>query len=173
LSDGKVVYLIAAAAPPVLEIEKLVLLLQECGWQVCVILTPTAATWVDVPRLERVTGSSVRVNPRLPREQDPLPAASAVLGAPLTFNVINKWALGINDTLALGLLNELLGTRVPIVAVPCAKVALRNHPAYEASVSTLVGAGVRMLDPDQFISRPVDGLVTFDWRSLVEWMRDS
>jgi hypothetical protein len=30
-----------------------------------------------------------------------------VLVAPVTFNTVNQWAAGINDTLALGLLNEL------------------------------------------------------------------
>ncbi|MQA08420.1 MAG: hypothetical protein GEU98_07665 [Pseudonocardiaceae bacterium] len=59
-----------------------------------------------------------------------LPNADAVLAAPLTFNTLNKWAGGHNDTLALGLLNELMGEGVPIVAAPCAKMVLRGHPAY-------------------------------------------
>jgi hypothetical protein len=32
-----------------------------------------------------------------------------VVVAPATFNTINKWALGIIDTLVLGILNEALG----------------------------------------------------------------
>jgi hypothetical protein len=35
-----------------------------------------------------------------------VPEADAVLAAPLTFNTINKWAAGISDTLALGLLSS-------------------------------------------------------------------
>jgi phosphopantothenoylcysteine decarboxylase len=57
----------------------------------------------------------VRVHPRLPTELDLLPDAEAVLAAPLTFNTINRWAAGISDTLALGLVNESLGSALPIV----------------------------------------------------------
>src|SRR5438034_5108813 len=84
----------------------------------------------DAERLAELTSTPVRIHPRRPDEQDPLPPAHAVLAAPLTFNSINKWAAGISDTLALGLLNELLVDGPPIVAVPWAKAALRAHPAY-------------------------------------------
>jgi Flavoprotein len=33
----------------------------------------------------------------------------AIIVAPATFNTINKWAVGISDTLALGLLTEAIG----------------------------------------------------------------
>jgi phosphopantothenoylcysteine synthetase/decarboxylase len=166
MSDAPVVYVIASAAPPVLDLETLVALLHERGWRVCIILTPTAATWVDVAHLEAATASPVRVNPRLPHEQDPLPEASAVLVAPATFNLINKWALGISDNLALGLLNELLGVGLPIVVVPCAKPVLRGHPAYAGSRDLLKTAGVRVLDPDVATIRPDDGFLTFDWEHV-------
>lgn len=173
MSDDKVVYVIAAAAPPVLEIDQLVAMLRDQGWKVCLVLTPTAATWVNVTELERTTGALIRVNPRLPQEQDPLPPASAVLGAPLTFNVINKWALGINDTLALGLLNELLGVDIPIAAAPCAKAALRSHPAYVGNVRTLESVGVQFLDPDLIARRRDDGLLTFDWAGVVSQLNSA
>ena len=38
--------------------------------------------------------------------------------APATFNTINKWAAGISDTLALGLLTEAIGKKIPVVALP-------------------------------------------------------
>ena len=64
-----------------------------------------------------------------PPDHDPLPAADAILAAPLTFNTINKWAGGISDTVALGLLNELLVGGPSIVAAPCVKGTFQAHPA--------------------------------------------
>lgn len=166
MSDAPVVYVIASAAPPVLDLQTLAALLRERGWRVCIILTPTAATWVDVAQLEAATSSPVRVTQRLPHEQDPLPEASAVLVAPATFNLINKWALGISDNLALGLLNELLGVGLPTVVVPCAKTALRNHPAYDGNVELLSGVGAHFLDVDAISSRAENGLVAFEWQGI-------
>lgn len=163
-----VVYVVAAAAPPVLELGDLLDRLMASGWTPCVILTPTAASWVDVDALAELTGHAVRVHPRLPHEQDPLPTATAVIAAPLTFNTINKWAHGTSDTLALGLLNELLGQDVPIVAAPVVKAALRSHPAYAPSIAALAAAGVRLLDPDVVTVRREDGTVTVDWGLIVQ-----
>ncbi|MCU1680250.1 MAG: Phosphopantothenoylcysteine decarboxylase [Amycolatopsis sp.] len=84
----------------------------------------------------------------------------------MTFNSINKWAAGISDTVALGVLNEMLGTDVPLIAVPCVKAVLRKHPAYPHSVSRLADAGVTMLDPDAVTTRAEDGLSTFDWPQI-------
>src|SRR6185437_7944809 len=80
-----------------------------------------------------------------PDEPDVLPAASAFLIAPATFNTINKLALGISDTLALGLLNEGLGQGSPIAAVPWPNAALRRHPAFQRSIDSLAGWGVRII----------------------------
>ena len=87
--------------------------------------------------------------------------------APITFNSINKWAAGTSDTVALGVLNEMLGTGVPIVAAPCVKAVLRTHPAYEESVARLTSSGVSMLDPDVVTVRAEDGLATFDWPQIL------
>jgi hypothetical protein len=71
--------------------------------------------------------------------------------APATFNTINKWAAGISDTLALGLLNEALGLGLPVVAVPFPNIALAQHPAFRRSIRELEGLGVRLLfDPDAY-----------------------
>ena len=67
---------------------------------------------------------------------------------PATFNTINKWAQGISDTLALGLLNEAVGLRLPMVAVPWPNAALAAHPVFVRSVATLREWGVALiLDP--------------------------
>jgi hypothetical protein len=86
-----------------------------------------------------------------------VPEADAVLAAPLTFNTINKWAAGISDTLALGLLNEQLVEGLPIVAAPCVKAAMRTHPAYPASIERLSGAGAQFLDQDELVAKGADG----------------
>jgi hypothetical protein len=166
MTVGRTLYLIGTTAPPIRQLDQACKLAIQDGWDPCVIVTPTAAGWVDVDRLADITSKPVRVHPRRPDEQDPLPSADAVLAAPLTFNTINKWAAGISDTLVLGLLNELLVDGPPILAAPCAKPALRAHPAYPASVRLLVGAGVGFVDPDAVTSRGADGLAVFDWPAV-------
>jgi phosphopantothenoylcysteine decarboxylase len=101
-------YIIGASEPPVRQLDEPCRHAIEYGWRPHVILTPTAAEWGDLVAIRAITGTPIRVSPRLPHEQDPFPEADAVLAAPLTFNTINKWAAGISDTFALGLLNELL-----------------------------------------------------------------
>src|SRR5215510_8583012 len=56
---------------------------------------------------------------------------------PATFNTVNQWAAGINDTLPMGLLNELLGLDVPIVVAMYCKAALAAHPAYRPNIGRL------------------------------------
>ncbi|GLZ75545.1 hypothetical protein Afil01_03520 [Actinorhabdospora filicis] len=159
----KIAHIVACAAPPVLELAALLDLVEERGWSPCVILTPTAADWVDVAALEARTGRPVRSAPRRPGEDDPFPAPDAVIAAPLTFNTLNKWAWGAGDTFALGHLNRALGLGVPVVAAPMVSPALRHHPAYATSLATLAGAGVALLDPDAVTFRRPDGSVTADW----------
>lgn len=167
MSLRPVVYLIASAAPPVRQLDEPLALLSEAGWSACVILTPTAATWIDPASLEAKTGFPVRVHPRLPDEQDSLPPADAVLAAPITFNTFNKVAAGISDTLAASLLNELLGADVPMVFAPCVKPALRNHPAYQTSSSLLNTCGVQLLNPETITNRGYDNLAAFTWQKIV------
>lgn len=165
-------YIIGSAAPPVRQLGEACTLAREHGWQPTVILTPTAASWVDVDALAAATGQPVRVHPRRPDEQDRLPSADAVLAAPLTFNTINKWAAGVSDTLALGLLNELLIDGPPIVAGPCAKRALRAHPAYKPSLQVLQDTGVTLVDQDLVVERGSDGLAQFQWRAIISVLNE-
>lgn len=165
-------YLVVSAAPPVLRIEEFIGALHEAKWTVVVIATPTAATWVDLDTLAATTGSLIRVHPRPPREQESLPRADAVVAAPMTFNSINKWAAGISDTLALGVLNEMIGTDVAVLAVPCVKPVLRKHPAYNDSIARLTGIGVSIMDPDSVTARAGDGLATFVWAQIIAALND-
>lgn len=142
-----VLYVVSCAAPPVLEIETLIRLAQTDGWDPCLILTPTAARWrePDLPALAELTGHPVRTAYKMPWESDVLPPADAMLVCPATSNTINKWALGISDTLALGLITEAIGKGLPLAALPYCNVRQTMHPAWDMSVAVLRSAGVTVL----------------------------
>lgn len=144
----RVLYVVVCGAPAAVEAERLVRLAQDARWRVVVITTPMARRFVKADRLAALTGEPVRTEYRMPDEPNELPSADAVIVAPATFNTINKWASGITDTFAVGLLCELMGFGVPIVAVPLLKEALASHIAFAASLEVLRSMGVRVLfDP--------------------------
>ena len=117
------------------------------GWDVCVITTPHGTKFIDIPQLERLTGHPVRSEYKRPEEPDVLPRADAIVVFPATFNTINKWALGISDTLAVGLLSEYTGLKMPIIAIPCFMTGggLDTNPAFKRSVRMLRRYGVHVL----------------------------
>lgn len=144
-----VLYVVACAAPAASDIASLVKLAQTAGWLVHVIATPMGERFIDADELAALTGDRVRTGFRMPDEPDELPDADAVVVAPATFNTVNKWAAGITDTFAAGLLCELTGAGVPILAVPLVKDALARHLAFGQSLETLRTMGVHILfDPD-------------------------
>ncbi len=101
-----------------------------------------------------------------PDEPDVLPPADAFIVAPATFNTINKWAQGMSDTLALGLLNEGIGLGLPMVATPWPNVALARHPVFVRSVATLREWGVSVIiDPDR-LPGASDVPPAFPWEEL-------
>jgi phosphopantothenoylcysteine decarboxylase len=145
---GNVLYLIVCAAPPARDTPELVTLLLEDDWDVCIIATPSALDWIGVDQLEHLTGHPVRSRFRHPDDAEFSPRGDAVLVAPATFNTINKWANGINDTLGLGLLNEAIGRGVFVAARPWVNSALGSHPAFDRNCEVLRAAGVLMMDPE-------------------------
>jgi phosphopantothenoylcysteine decarboxylase len=169
MTEQPVLHLVVCAAPPAERIGELVELLMADGWTVCVIATPTAATWLDRAALEEQTGYLVRVEWRMPGDPEPHPAANVVLAVPVTFNTVNKWATGASDTLALGILNEALGAGLPINAFPRVSPALAAHPAYAAHVRLLEGAGV-VFDDGSFL-HPGHDMATNRWAVVVDTLR--
>jgi phosphopantothenoylcysteine synthetase/decarboxylase len=141
----RTLYVIVCAAPPARDVQILVALAQRVGWDVCVIATPTATRFIDAPALEAGTRHPVRVDYKHPGEADVLPPPDAIIVAPATFNTVNKWAAGISDTLALGLLTEAIGKRLPIVAMPFVNEAQAQHPAFAASIERLRACDVTVL----------------------------
>jgi phosphopantothenoylcysteine synthetase/decarboxylase len=136
-----VLYLVVCAAPAAGDVERFVRLAQNAGWRVFLITTPMGRRFVDVDGLSAATGERVRTDYRMPDEPDELPAADAVVVAPATFNTVNKWATGIADSFAVGLLCELMGFGVPIVAAPLLKDALARHTAFARNVNELRSMG--------------------------------
>ena len=167
------VYIVASAAPPVMRLVEFLDVLQHHGWRPGVILTPTAATWIDTAPIEAATGLPVRVDKRLPGETDPFPRPDAMVAAPLTFNSLNKWAAGIGDTTAAGLLNESLGLDIPVIAAPLVSAKLRRHPAYQRSVDTLTSAGVTIMDPDIVTIRHPGGAHNANWTDITTTLDQS
>jgi phosphopantothenoylcysteine synthetase/decarboxylase len=141
---GEVLYIVVCAAGAAADVGRLVDLAQDDGWIVQVVATPSALDFIDVPELERRTGRPVRSGYRRPSEPKP-PRADAVVVAPATYNTINKFALGIADTYALGVMAEAPGLGIPVVVLPFVNSALASRTAYRRSVEELRADGVRVL----------------------------
>jgi hypothetical protein len=170
--DRRVLYIVACAAPPTLEIETLIDLAQADGWDTCLILSPRAAHWrkADLWKLAQLTGHPVRHDYKMPQEPDVLPAANAMLVCPATSNTINKWALGISDELHLGLITEAIGKGLPLVALPHLNAWQAAHPAFEVNVAVLRSAGVKVLLGDGGVIPHTPGDVArraFPWASAL------
>ena len=149
--SGRVLYVIACGAPPTRHVGTLVTLAQGLGWDVCVLTTPMGRQFADVARLEHLTGHPVRSEYKDPGEPDVLPSPDAIVVAPITVNTLNKWAAGICDTLALGILVEAIGKRLPVVAMPFTNEAHAAHPAVGDSIAKLRSWGVKVLfGPDVY-----------------------
>lgn len=146
---GRVLYVITCATPAAMHVDKLVGLAQERDWTVCLIATPSALKFLDIPALVRQTGFPVRSEHKQPGTADVLPPADAMIAAGASFNTINKWAQGNADNLALGLLTEAVGLGLPLAALPFLNAAQAAHPAFYRSVKELRDMGVRVLVDDE------------------------
>ncbi|MEV4442643.1 flavoprotein [Streptomyces sp. NPDC049577] len=147
MTKRKVLYHIVCAAGPASDAVRLVTAAKERGWDACVIATPAAmdGDFIDVPALEAASGRPVRSGWRRAGEEKRNPPADAVIVAPMTMNTANKWAAGIADTYALGVVAEAVGLGIPVVALPFWSTALDSHPATRRSVEVLRRTGIRVL----------------------------
>lgn len=172
VTDRRLLTVIVCAAGPASDVGELVALAHRRSWDVQVIATPSALDFIDVQALEAQTGHPVRSRYRKPGEPR-APLADAITVAPATYNTINKWAAGISDTYALGVLAEASGLGTPIVVLPFVNSALAGRTAFKNSVATLRQEGIRiLLGPGGFEPRPPrigdnekDG---FPWRLALE-----
>jgi phosphopantothenoylcysteine synthetase/decarboxylase len=141
----RVLYIISCASPVARLVPELVLQAQASNWEVCVITTPHGRSFLDISTLESLTDHPVRSLYKHPDEPDLLPCADALIAFPATFNTLNKWALGITDTLAVGILCEYTGLKKPLLAVPVTGEGLNSHPALARSIRMLRRYGVHVL----------------------------
>ena len=159
--------LVVTAAPLARHTSRTYAALRASGWRVTVCLTEAAAEWgVDVPEADLLAG---RIRP------------DAVICCPATFNTLNNWAAGINDSSVLGVLNDALGLGTSVLVVPMVAERLSRHPAWPSTLAFLANAGVDLLDPvtGQLTSEP-PGLISgtgdyiadaFDPQLLITWLQ--
>ena len=154
-----VLYLVACGAYPAGQLPAFVRDTQAQGWDVCVIATPNGLKFLDEGNIAGLCGHPVRTRYKRPDEPDLLPSPDALVVAPATFNTVNKWAQGISDTLALGLLNEAVGLGLPMIVAPWPNAALAAHPVFIRSVGLLREWGVTvLLDLNRLPPAPVHRL---------------
>ncbi|WP_203923747.1 flavoprotein [Rugosimonospora africana] len=145
ISDG-LVTLVVCGAPLASRTPELVGALSGKGWRVSVVGTPASAAWLDPEAIARQTGEPPRLGFHPPSRPGHPGTPDALVVCPATFNTINKAATGVNDSYALDVLCEALGTGVPVVAVPMVDDRLWRHPAWAGSLNVLRGAGVLLVD---------------------------
>ncbi|MFI7643168.1 flavoprotein [Nonomuraea sp. NPDC049400] len=169
---GKVLYIIVCAAGPAPDVGRLVTLAQDKGWTVQIVATPPALNFIDIPALEKQTGRPIRSQYRSPDEPKS-PRADAIIVAPATYNTINKFAQGIADTYALGLLSEAPGLGIPVIILPFVNTALASRIPFQRSIDQLKAEGVRvLLGPGQFEPHPPNSggerIGTYPWVLALE-----
>ena len=167
LTEYPVLYVIVCGAGPAGQVTRLISDARARGWDPYLIATPAALDFIDVPDLESQTGHPVRTEYHKPgnaASSRSLPKADAIIVAPATYNTINKWANGISDNFALGILAEAVGLRIPVVVLPFVNSALASHPAFQRSVTLLRDAGIEMIHgPGRLPPHPPGtGSSTFD-----------
>jgi phosphopantothenoylcysteine decarboxylase len=165
-TDPGVLYVVACGSPISRDVDVLV----------CVVTTPDGRKFVDVGELARLTGHPVRSSYKDPGDADLLPPADAIIVAPATVNTLNKWACGIADTLALGLLIESFGLGLPTIAVPYTNIAMAAHPTVHESVARLRSWGVDVLFGDGVVTLHPPGTGerhrdSFPWRTVLDRLR--
>lgn len=159
-------------AAPTAQVGVLVRLAHQRSWTVRAIPTPDALSFVDAAALEELTGNIVEVDYRAPSDVRP-PRPNAVIVAPATFNTVNKAALGITDTHALGVIAEAIGRWVPVVMVPWVNSPLAGRQPFRRSLARLRDEGVHvLLREDVATARPfgVDNsdVEAFPWQLALD-----
>ena len=144
--DGQahVLSVIVCGAGPASAISALIKQAHDRSWTVQVIATPAALDFFDQAAIESQTGRPVRSQYRKPGEPRS-EKADAIIVAPATYNTINKWAQGISDTYALGVLAETTALAVPIVVLPFVNSALASRAPFRRSVEALRAEGIHIL----------------------------
>ncbi|MCP2325219.1 hypothetical protein HDA40_003726 [Hamadaea flava] len=140
--------LVPCGAAPAADIGVLISIAQGAGWSASVTATPSAVPFLDVSKVEELTGAA----PRSGFEQAADPGktrtvrkADAIIIAPATYNTVNKLAAGVADNYALTVVAELVGLGLPTVLVPFVNTALARRAPYRNALRALEAEGVYVL----------------------------
>ncbi|MFJ5640708.1 flavoprotein [Streptomyces sp. NPDC093223] len=161
-------YVVVCACGIAGDVGKLITTAQERHWDVGVVATQQGLGFLDVEAIEAQTGYPIRSGWRTPGEARPLPPADAIAVAPATFNTVNKWAAGISDTLALGILCEAYGMGIPTAVLPYLNAAQAAHPAYRRSLNQLCEMGVLIGSYEPHKPKAGGGADRFRWEEALE-----
>ncbi|MET9091165.1 flavoprotein [Streptomyces cyaneofuscatus] len=161
-------YVVVCAAGIAGEVGLLITEAQQRGWDVGVVATPQGLGFIDAPAVEAQTGYPIRSTWRSPGEPRPLPAPDAIAVVPATFNTVNKWAAGISDTLALGILCESYGLGIPTAVLPYVNAAQAAHPAYAESLRRLRDMGILIGSYQPHRPKAGGGADRFRWEEALE-----
>lgn len=122
--------------------------LQERGYQVTVVPTPSSLNFVGAATWEALSGRTVttQVWERVDevRHISLANTADALIIAPATADLIARIAAGRADDL---LTNLVLAIDVPILIVPAMHPQMWNDPATQANVATLKARGFSVMEP--------------------------
>lgn len=125
--------LVITGAPLARRAADIIATLHTAGHDVTACLTDAARGWTEnISDAQVLTG---RIRP------------DGVVCCPGTFNTVNKWAAGINDTPTMGVLHDALGAHTLTLLCPYVNTDLANHPAWTRSLALLQNTGVDLLDP--------------------------
>lgn len=165
------VHVIATGSPAARDVGTLVGLALADGWDVRVTVSPDGRRFADVDALAAQTGKPVLS--AYDEVLDPVPVGDVVIAAPITCNSLAKWAAGISDTLALGLLVEAVGLGRPVVAMPFSHWGQIGFPAVQEAMARLADWGVTLVVGDALYAprRPEphpERIRTFPWRLDVD-----
>jgi phosphopantothenoylcysteine synthetase/decarboxylase len=166
-------YVVVCAAGVAPDVGTLISAAQDRGWGVGVVATPLGLGFIDQAAVEAQTGYPVRSAWRKPGDVRPLPPADAIAVAPATYNTINKWAAGISDTLALGILCEAYGMGIPTAVLPYVNSAMAAHPAYGESLARLRTMGVLVSGYEPHPPKSGGGADRFRWEEALELLAPS
>jgi hypothetical protein len=172
IGRSRVLSIIACGAGPAIDFPGFAKMAIDRGWDVQVIATTPALAFFDQAAIEALTGNPVRSQyspPGSPRSRIP----DAIIVAPGTYNTINKWALGIADTYALGVLAEQTALGIPIVVLPFVNIHLASRTPFQQSVKSLRAEGVSiLLGPGTFEPRQPrtggEGFADYPWHLALD-----
>jgi phosphopantothenoylcysteine synthetase/decarboxylase len=167
--------IVVCAAGPAGDVADLIEVARGRSWTVEVTATSSARDFVDIPAIERLTGSQVPSTYQINEDgHRALRRVDAQIIAPATYNTVNKLALGIADTYVLSSVAELIGRRVPTVVVPFVNTALASRAPFSRAVAALRAEGVRVLFTPQDKWKPhapgtgAEQRLKFPWRSAFQ-----